>query len=172
MGKTLRKIHMDQEQDFEEFAKRHPDLVQKSRQEYLGVGAGWYNILDVLFGMLSYDVDRARRELNYAMENPTSKYIKPIIELEANLAKALEELPTIVQIKEKFGGLRFYTDGGTKIHQAYIDFAAGMAAQTCEVCGSPGSLRDSSWMKTLCDKHHKETEDERIKEYDTEDTLD
>jgi hypothetical protein len=172
MGKTLRKIQMDHEQEFEEFAKRHPDLVQKSHQEYLGVGSGWHGILDVLFTMLSSDVEKARRELNYAMENPTSKHIKPIIDLEANLAKALEELPTIVQIKEKFGGLRFYTNGTTDIHGAYIDFAECMASQTCEHCGKPGSLRNSSWMKTLCDEHDAEAEKKRMMEYDTEETLD
>jgi hypothetical protein len=172
VGKTLHNIHMDHEQEFEELAKRHPDLIQKSHQEYLGVGAGWHNILDVLFGMLSYDVEKARRELQHAMENPTNKYIKPIAELEANLDKALEELPTIVQIKEKFGGLRFYTNGNTDIHDAYINFAERMASQTCERCGCPGSLRNSSWMKTLCDTHHNEAEKERMQEWNTEDTVD
>jgi len=149
---------MDQDQDFEELAKKYPDLMQKSQQDYIGVNAGWYTILDVLFEGLSGDVERARYSLKFALENPDNKYIKPIPELEAALADALEKLPTIVQIKEKFGGLRVYADGGTEVHQAYINFAAAMAARTCEICGNPGELRDGGWMKTLCDEHHKELE--------------
>lgn len=150
---------MDQDQEFEEFAKKYPDLVQKSEQEYIGVGRGWHHIIDALFGALSNDVERARYQLKYALENPDSKYIKTIPEYESDLSDALKKLPTIVQIKEKFGGLRVYTNGATETHQAYIDFAAAMASRTCEVCGSPGESRNSGWIKTLCDTHHKEREE-------------
>lgn len=75
-----------------------------------------------------------------------------------------------VQIKEKFGGLRFYYDvkrskGSTitddlhaeimeKIY-AVVQAAEVKAANACEVCGQPGTRRDSDWIKTLCDKHAK-----------------
>jgi hypothetical protein len=150
---------MDQDQEFEELAKRWPDLMQKSEQDYVGVGHGWHHIIDALFGMLSYDVERARQQLNYLQENPGAKYARPIHEVEAELATALEKLPTIVQIKEKLGGLRVYTNGATPEHRAYIDFAAAMASRTCEICGSPGTSRNSGWIKTLCEKHHQEREE-------------
>ena len=150
---------MDQDQEFEELAKRWPDLIQKSKQEYIGVGSGWHHILDVLFGTLSYDVERARQQLTYLQENPGAKYARPIKELEEALELALKELPVIQQIKEKLGGLRVYTNGATPEHQAYIDFACAMASRTCEVCGSPGTSRNTGWIKTLCDMHHKEREE-------------
>lgn len=150
---------MEQDQDFEEMAKRWPDLIQKSKQDYIGVDKGWHNIIEVLFGVFSQDVERAKYQLKFALENPDHQYIKPIPELEASLAKAMEELPTILQIKEKFGSLRVYIGGGTETHYAYISFAAAMASHTCEVCGSPGEPRDGDWVKTLCDKHYQERED-------------
>jgi len=151
---------MDQDQEFEDFAKRWPDLMQKSQQDYIGVGSGWHHIIDALFGMLSRDVERARYQVKYASENPLNRYAtKSLEELEAELETALEQLPTIVQIKEKFGGLRVYTNGITETHHAYIDFASAMASRTCEVCGSPGESRNTGWVKTLCDKHHKEREE-------------
>ena len=57
-----------------------------------------------------------------------------------------------VQVKEKFGGLRFYTggliDGGYAIIGKYEDESYA----TCEVCGKEGSSRDANsyWIRTLC----------------------
>jgi hypothetical protein len=148
---------MSKEDDlFESLAKKHPDLIQKSEQQYLGVGAGWYNIIDALCGLISYRVNQARYKLKYAMENQGGKYAKPIPEAETDLAAALDELPTIMQIKEKFGGLRFYINGGDAAVENHIQFAEAMAGRTCEICGSPGEPRNDGWVKTLCEKHHRE----------------
>jgi len=74
---------------------------------------------------------------------------------------------TIQQIKEKFGGLRYYwepsvnEDGFADYHsdrhkiatmRALVSYAEALASRTCEACGLPGSLRDSTgWYVTLCD---------------------
>lgn len=77
----------------------------------------------------------------------------------AKLEQILEVLPEdqrfrAVQVKEKFGGLRFYTDG--KLPDAAIEIigqACREADKTCEDCGEPGILRESRpWIRTLCDK--------------------
>lgn len=65
----------------------------------------------------------------------------------------------IAQVKEKFGGLRFYTDGGDEVLHEMVGHAEAQSFGTCEECGEPGSrhsTREHPWMKTLCD-HHKET---------------
>jgi hypothetical protein len=77
-------------------------------------------------------------------------------ELCANLAAM--ELPAlrILQIKEKFGGLRVYVRGGNAAVNAEFRKAVGEAAKTCEVCGAPGVIDQRSaegpfrWVKTLC----------------------
>ena len=62
---------------------------------------------------------------------------------------------SVVQIKEKFGGLRIYT-GALDVSvadQAYkiIDEAETESYVTCEYCGEPGKPRKGGWIKTLCD---------------------
>jgi hypothetical protein len=58
----------------------------------------------------------------------------------------------IVQVKEKFGWLRFYVDGSTHEIEAAINAASELSILTCEICGNPGSLEPevTGWRKTLC----------------------
>jgi hypothetical protein len=56
-----------------------------------------------------------------------------------------------VQVKEKFGGLRFYIEGGSDAVFALIDKAEALSERTCETCGEPGKLRGKGWVSTLCD---------------------
>jgi len=74
------------------------------------------------------------------------------------------------QVKEKFGGLRFYYDWIAEendresvneldlvmkirglVHQAEEE-----SFTICEVCGEPGELRHLRWIQTLCDRHTEE----------------
>lgn len=56
------------------------------------------------------------------------------------------------QIKEKFGGLRFYVDIATKEQYSLIDKAEEDSYHICEYCGEPGTLTKGGWLKTLCEK--------------------
>ena len=58
----------------------------------------------------------------------------------------------ICQIKEKFGGLRFYTAGHTKDFQKLLEAAEIACDKTCEFCGDPGKLRSGDWLTVRCDK--------------------
>ena len=61
----------------------------------------------------------------------------------------------IAQIKEKFGGLRFYIDAGSDEIYARISEAERLSYETCEVTGEPGKLRtDLGWHATLCDAEY------------------
>ena len=55
------------------------------------------------------------------------------------------------QVKEKFGGLRFYIGAGTIEVFALIDAAEAKSFEVCEKCGEPGKVRGGSWIRTLCD---------------------
>ena len=144
-----------EEQKFEELAKRHPDIFQKSGDFEFSIGDGWYGIIDTLCGMISYRLENAKSRLKYAMENPDARFVKPIAELEKDVANAMEELPEIAQVKEKFGTLRFYVHGGTEEMRHYIDFAEAMTSCVCEECGNPGKSRSGGWVKVLCNEHHR-----------------
>ena len=60
------------------------------------------------------------------------------------------------QIKEKFGGLRFYYDGGDAFIRGAVTFAEQLSYHICEMCGAPGKLRHKSWLQTLCNEHNQE----------------
>lgn len=56
----------------------------------------------------------------------------------------------IDQIKEKFGGLRFYYSGGDKQIAGMVRFAEHLCERTCEVSGEKGELcARGGWLKTL-----------------------
>lgn len=57
------------------------------------------------------------------------------------------------QVKEKFGGLRFYLDGETTDDiNKRISEAESQSFKVCEACGNPGSDKGSTaWISTLCD---------------------
>jgi len=60
----------------------------------------------------------------------------------------------IKQIKEKFGGLCFYTGGvNENIMEIIIKYEA-RSYTICEICGGDHnvSLRGTRWVKTLCDQ--------------------
>jgi hypothetical protein len=73
----------------------------------------------------------------------------------------------VVQIKEKFGGLRFYYDGGDDEISGMVRMAESWAAHSCETCGAPGKTREGGWIKTLCD-HHEAKRQQRKKEYENQ----
>ena len=92
------------------------------------VGDGWYDILDTLCRSIQNHIDRQQKKnLDY-----------PQVEFS--------------QIKEKFGGLRVYTDGNDETVSALIGFAESMANRTCEGCGKSGKTRSyRGWWATDCD---------------------
>lgn len=59
----------------------------------------------------------------------------------------------VVQVKEKFGGLRVYVDGGNKEINKLITEAGKKADKTCEVCGSSAETHEiDNWYTTLCER--------------------
>ena len=81
------------------------------------------------------------------------------------LCSDLMELnPSVValQVKEKFGGLRFYaiievpiSEENTDLILERISKAESDSETICEVCGKEGKIRPGSWLKCLCSTHNK-----------------
>jgi len=73
-----------------------------------------------------------------------------------------EEAPVALQVKEKFGGLRFYLSRRTPEMVALIAEASEACERTCEVCGHPGENAEiRGWHQTLCPWCRKEKEQRR-----------
>jgi hypothetical protein len=61
----------------------------------------------------------------------------------------------VCQVKEKFGGLRFYINGGSDDIFKRITKAENDSYEICEVTGKSGKLRtDLGWYVTLCDEEY------------------
>lgn len=138
------------DQKFEDLAKRYPALFKKAEVDYFGTGNGWYTILETLCDLLSADVSHAEYRLKHSIDNNLDDM--PIHQ--AQFEKAINDLPVILQVKEKFGGLRFYADNRNTKSSNYIHFAETLSLRTCEECGAPGEPRNTGWVKTLCQRHH------------------
>jgi hypothetical protein len=64
----------------------------------------------------------------------------------------------IYQIKEKFGGLRFYAtpnmEDAPEDYYKLIEEAETLSYKICEECGEPGSIQEyKGWYSTTCGKH-------------------
>ena len=59
----------------------------------------------------------------------------------------------ICQVKEKFGGLRFYINSANDDVWNIIGEYENKSYEICEECGEKGELREGGWLRTLCDKH-------------------
>lgn len=55
------------------------------------------------------------------------------------------------QVKEKFGGLRFYYTGGDLIIFGMVRIIEDISNHTCEYCGSNKQIgKTTGWIKTIC----------------------
>jgi len=139
-------------------------------------GDGWYNIIDILCGKLTGEYRSAKSRYEFIKDRLGEKKFgdKVITQEEIDAAKlTMDEevlkVPVAVQIKEKFGGLRFYVQAATDKHYNYISFAESMSYRTCEQCGAPGKTYTDGWHKTLCDIHAEMSGYEEEYESDEED---
>jgi hypothetical protein len=56
------------------------------------------------------------------------------------------------QIKQKFGGLRFYIPSNDPVLLSIISNYENKSMETCEGCSAPGRTRGGYWLETLCDE--------------------
>jgi hypothetical protein len=114
------------------FRDRHGDMTTTAMCWGFDCGDGWYNILDAACARIK------NHEYNLTSNK---KEFHPVI---------------ATQIKEKYGTLRFYYNGGDEYIDGVVAMAESMSARTCETCGAPGKGRGKSWFYTACDEHTKE----------------
>ena len=155
----------------------------------VAVGTGWFNILNALCRNIQSHLDWKKRNRDREIEKfnakeqgiealrtwycgdrePSGWFEEQIEETMKNSIVIPDEIPqvTIAQIKEKFGTLRFYYDGGDDVIGGMVSMAESMSAFTCEECGDAGEGRNGGWVRTLCDKHEAEYQ-QRIKDRNNE----
>lgn len=129
---------------YEAFVKRlEENYPQMFSEPYGGVsiGEGWWPIVEKLCSRIQYHIDwKEEQRIKYNRGEGCTQVV-------------------VAQIKEKFGGLRFYYDGGDDYVQGLVSMAESWAGSTCEECGKPGRYRDGGWIRTLCDEHEAERQE-------------
>lgn len=105
-------------------------------------GDGWYDLIDALCGNIQNEVDNNISQQKFRLERG---------EISDDEAIPDEDMQVVAsQVKEKFGGLRFYTNGASERILGMISMAESMSYRICETCGSPGRSNESGWFVTLC----------------------
>ncbi len=125
------------------FAQRNAPMQTTAMCWGFEHGDGWYNIIDKLCACIQNHIDWRQKQRASLLENNPHNVSIP------------DEIQQVVavQIKEKFGTLRFYYDGGDEYIRGLVSMAEVISEITCETCGSPGKLREGGWLRTLCDTH-------------------
>jgi len=89
-------------------------------------------------------------------------WFKLIYQLCKDIQRVIDNTPDealkdfqVVQVKEKFGSLRFYCGAATSEIHDLIQEAEAKSSRVCELCGKRGSMSvsNSGWYKTLCPYH-------------------
>lgn len=74
------------------------------------------------------------------------------LEIIRELCAVLEPKGVVAaQVKEKYGTLRFYTNGGDAEADAAIERAEAQSEVTCEICGDPGEMCGTGWLMVRCE---------------------
>lgn len=156
------------------FKNRHAPMTETAMCWGFEHGDGWYNIIDTLCGLLYSKYNQAKERYEYAKDcfennGGQTHWGAPITAEEVEqkrlaMEEEAEKVPVASQVKEKFGGLRFYVHAATDEHYNYITFAESMSYRTCEECGKPGTYYPFGWHHVACDEHATEDDKERLAE--------
>jgi hypothetical protein len=77
----------------------------------------------------------------------------PLVNRVFDKLESVKGTVNIIQVKEKYGGLRIYTDYSNKKLNEVICEVERESLKMCEECGQSGKLRGKSWYYTSCDEH-------------------
>jgi hypothetical protein len=172
-------------------AEKYPRYFgEGTRYGGFAIGEGWFHIIESLVGQIDHHTKwrrnmrardlrklRAKRKGMDAMVQfmvgkkgrfPSDwdmERAEEAMENEIDITPKVHWIK-VEQIKEKFGGLRFYYQGGDKEIDGMVSMAETWAGHSCEVCGNKGTRRDGGWIRTLCDVHEAERQEQMKKQRD------
>lgn len=160
------------------FKDRYGDMQTTAMVWGFEHGSGWFNIIDLLCGSIQGHINWRRKQRTSALKfNRALKqalagnkdnlikyfsYMGKVTDFTIESAdKAIEQakyrdvpekIPQVVavQVKEKFGTLRFYYNGGDEYISGLTAMAEAMSARTCESCGTSAKTSGQGWLVTLC----------------------
>lgn len=136
------------------FAQKDLDMRQTAMCWGIDCSDGWYTIIDNLCNSIQNHIENENWKIKYKKER-------------GELPPDAPNYPQIeaTQVKEKFGGLRFYVNHQDDYVSGLIHMAEIMSLDTCEACGNPGKPNEQGWISTLCDPCREEDR-KRLQRYE------
>jgi len=112
------------------FRQRGLDRTVTAMCYGIACGDGWYSLIDTMCGNIKNQMDNANRN------KPEEEHV----------------VCEATQVKEKFGGLRFYVQGSDEFIDGIIDLAESMSYRICSQCGNASAQNKNKrgWIYTLC----------------------
>jgi hypothetical protein len=141
----------------EKLFKKYPQIFRQkdlSAQETamcwgITCGDGWFDLIDDLCSEIQNRVNNVNSNRKYSIKSSSPSLI-PI--------KTIEFICEATQVKEKFGSLRFYTQGGDDYINGMISLAESLSRKICSQCGNKKNIQQRrGWQHTLCKKCKNET---------------
>ena len=158
---------------------RQPDPLGSQMHWGIAVGDGWYNVINSGCALIQNHINHTRKNraralwYNRAIGLAKKGNTKSLFNIFANkdgsitkwqqdqygIAVATMELKEVkdaceqliaTQVKEKFGGLRFYYQGGDDYTGGIVDMMENMSNVTCDSCGAPGAAGGGGWITVKC----------------------
>lgn len=128
----------------QELIQKYPRIFKPYEGNPYGVNwdvpDGWIQLIDDLCGAIQSRVD------NWKMWNAEGEHTCPQV--------------TCTQVKEKFGGLRFYTIGGDEQTEGMIRMAEHMSYRMCINCATRENIvRTEGWITYKCKSCAEKDED-------------
>ena len=143
--------------------KRYPKIFRdryKSPQEtcmHWGFPeGGWFMLIDILCRCIQRHIDNSESTcaLSQKWHNEFVQGIGPYRSEWSPHMNGTTPVPQVValQVKEKFGTLRFYYSGGDEAIEGMVGLAEQMSGTTCEECGSFSSSVGYTlgWISVIC----------------------
>jgi len=177
------------------FANRYNDTMMTCMAFGIECGDGWFNILDQLCGNIQQRIDWSVKNnasdikfekmrtavvagdltsfnSEYATMSPefVARMKSDLLKMKPREIRKVIPQVVAIQVKEKFGTLRFYYNGGDDVIGGMVQMAESMSGVTCEECGNTGKRYGGGWITTLCAEHAEKrglsatTEDDFVKD--------
>lgn len=118
----------------EDLFEKHPRIFKLMEDPYYSISSdlppAWLKTVDSLCGCIQEYIDNI---------NQNNKHLDPVDQVVCE------------QVKEKFGGLRFYYHGGDKKCDGMVEMTEYLTWNICQNCGSDEDVQTTEgWIFRLC----------------------
>jgi hypothetical protein len=129
-----------------------PDMRKELEQGVIARWPAWFDV--------HRDVRRTLMPFGFQCEDGWFNLIRSLCEelepLVAEVERTTKKQFKVIEVKQKFGSLRFYVDNANDAIRECIEVAQQQSSGICELCGRAGRLRQGDWLRVQCDEHAEE----------------